>query len=105
MEIPPEVRLGMITAFRGDVSALVAGRLFRVLTRRQKLARLADMDRTLRHVVVRRVARGDLEAWARVLLQDITKIIEEFREQIRTTPTLLEKVANTLVWKGQASDE
>ena len=106
MEIPPEVRLGIITAFRGDVSALVVRPIFRVLTRRRKLARLADMDRTLKRALVRGVARGGLEeGWARVLRQDITKIIEEFRERIRTTPTVFEKVTKIFSRAGQASDE
>lgn len=69
----------MNTAFRTDVSNFVASPRFRGLGRTGKLQSLADMDGALRT----HVARGSFgKVIAQLLDEDITNVINEFREPI-----------------------
>src|SRR5262249_18468901 len=74
-----QVRSRINTAFREDVRNFVASPKFRSLGQTRKLQSLADMDRALRASM----ARGNFgTAIAQVLEQDITNVINEFREPI-----------------------
>jgi len=72
------VRPKMNTAFRGDLSNLVASPKFCRLWQTAKLQSLADMDGAFRTIVRDKFGK----VAAQILEQDIRNVIAEFREQI-----------------------